>query len=248
MAKFLHNRNQLVAVIGIALVVGWWLCPGVRGYVAAQFDVARGKYEIQGYGLPAKWRPEYVRLLKERHGIQHRTVAGVVSRSRSSYFDAYNAAIQAAAKCKFGRDVIDECAADAQRSVARSDFDFQAETQRFLKLEKEADLLISIGYGGKVTLWPRTNDLAAPNSATIATNEFSNTLHRWQGPRRLALVEVPSEIIGMTNAAGIWVEEITPTARFAVTHLRKAGFKDVLLETKRWGQTFEFKLKDEDQP
>ncbi len=52
----------------------------------------------------------------------------------------------------------------------------------------------------------------------------------------------------MTNAAGVWVDEITPTARFAVIQLRKAGFKEVLLETKRWGQTFEFKLKDEDQP
>ena len=52
----------------------------------------------------------------------------------------------------------------------------------------------------------------------------------------------------MTNAAGVWVDEITPTARFAVSQLRKGGFEQVLLETRRWGQTFEFKLKNEDQP
>lgn len=136
MAKFLQNRKPFLAVIGIALLVGWWLCPGVRGYLAGQFDVARCKYEIQGYGLAAKWRPDYVRLLNERYGIQHRTVAGCrVSRSRSAYIHAYNAVIQAAAKRKFGRDVIDECAADAQKvwaqwTVATADVNFHTETQR----------------------------------------------------------------------------------------------------------------------
>jgi phosphatidylserine/phosphatidylglycerophosphate/cardiolipin synthase-like enzyme len=46
------------------------------GYLGARFDVARGHYEEKGFGLPAQWVPNYVRLLRERYGIEYRAVAG----------------------------------------------------------------------------------------------------------------------------------------------------------------------------
>ena len=118
MRTFIRNHKRLAAVIGVGLLlVAWWLLASVRGYVVARFDVARGHYDVQSFGLPAKWRPDYARLLRERYGIEHHTVAGcVVSESLVSYVSAYNAVTKTAAERKFGRDVFAECAADARKA------------------------------------------------------------------------------------------------------------------------------------
>jgi hypothetical protein len=118
MRTFIRNHKKLAAVIGIVLFfIAWWLSASVRGYVVARFDVARGHYEVQSFGLPARWSPDYARLLRERYGIEHRTVAGcVVSESLVSYVSAYNSVTKAAAEHKFGRDVFAECAADARKA------------------------------------------------------------------------------------------------------------------------------------
>ena len=118
MKAFIRNHKKLAAVIVAALLlVGWWLSASARGYFVARFDVARGHYEVQSFGLPAAWRPDYARLLRERYGIEHRTVAGcVVSESLVSYVSAYNGVTKAAAERKFGRDVFAECAADARKA------------------------------------------------------------------------------------------------------------------------------------
>ena len=48
----------------------WSLIASVRGRVAADIDIRRGRYQLLGYGLPSPTRPEYVRCLRERYGIQ----------------------------------------------------------------------------------------------------------------------------------------------------------------------------------
>jgi len=69
-------------------------------------------------GLPARWRPAYIRLLQQRYGIEERVVAGcIVSQSLVSYANGYNAFSMAAANRKFGHDVFNEAVADAARSI-----------------------------------------------------------------------------------------------------------------------------------
>jgi len=118
MKNLVSKHKKLTVAIAVAvLVVVWWLPASICGSLVAHFDVARGHYEVQGYGLPASWRPEYARLLRGRYGIEHCTVAGcVVTESLVSYVSAYNGVVRAAAKRKFGRDVFAECAADARKT------------------------------------------------------------------------------------------------------------------------------------
>jgi hypothetical protein len=98
----------------------WSLFASMRGELAARFDIARGHYEIEAYGLPVPWRPEYARLLNERHGVRVHTVAlCIVSQSLRSYADSYNRVSVAAVNRKFGRDVFKECADDADRNWKR---------------------------------------------------------------------------------------------------------------------------------
>jgi len=93
-----------------------------RGRLAAHFDVWRGHYVVLAYGLPPPTRPEYAKLLRQRYGIEVRTVAlCMVSETLTSYADSYNEVSAAAANRKFGHDVFKECAdiacAKLQRAV-----------------------------------------------------------------------------------------------------------------------------------
>ncbi|MFA6564620.1 MAG: hypothetical protein WCV00_22130 [Verrucomicrobiia bacterium] len=118
MKAFIRSHKKLTAAIGVAVFLPvWWLSAPVRGYIVARFDVARGHYEVQTCGLPAKWRPDYARLLRERYDIKLRSVAScIVSHSLGSYVRGYNAASIPAAKHKFGHDVFAECEADARKA------------------------------------------------------------------------------------------------------------------------------------
>src|ERR1039458_9994430 len=63
---------------------------------------------------PAPWRSEFVRILRERYGIEDRVVAGcIVSPPLLAYTEGYNRVSMAAANRKFGHDVFKESVADA---------------------------------------------------------------------------------------------------------------------------------------
>jgi hypothetical protein len=115
----IRRHTKLAALIALGVLVvgggwGWEFSASLRGRAAAHFDVARGRYQILGYGLPAAWQPEYAWLLRQRYGIEYRAVAGcIVSRSLVDYVDGYDSVSAAAAKRRFGRDVFRECSADA---------------------------------------------------------------------------------------------------------------------------------------
>jgi hypothetical protein len=95
----------------------WSGSASMRSQVSARFDIGRGRYELLLYGLPTGSRPEFQRLLRDRHGIKTETVAGcVVSETLQSYVDSYNAAIADAAKRRFGHDVVKESAETADRN------------------------------------------------------------------------------------------------------------------------------------
>jgi hypothetical protein len=119
-----HQRLAVAAASASALVLWAVLCSAaapVRGQHAARSDIARGQYEVLGYGLPAPWRNEYVRLLRERYDIKFRAVAlCIVSTNLVAYVDGYNGVSIAAANGKFGHDVFKECAEEARKRWEQS--------------------------------------------------------------------------------------------------------------------------------
>ena len=125
MRKFVsrHRKPAALAAAAVALVLFFALRPepSIRGERDARSDIARGHYVQLGYGLATPWTPEYVRLLRERYGVEYRTVAGcVVSESELLYFHAYNAVSTAAANRKFGHDVFEKSAEESRKSWERT--------------------------------------------------------------------------------------------------------------------------------
>jgi len=115
MGTFMRRHRWLSAIlILLAGPIGWWVSGGIRGQLVAHFDVARGRYEILTFGLPAPWRSEFARILRDRYGIEQRVVAGcMVTPSLVAYTEGYNQVSMTAANLKFGRNVFKESADDA---------------------------------------------------------------------------------------------------------------------------------------
>jgi hypothetical protein len=128
-------RKKTALIVGVlALVVSAELfreyTAPMRGRLMAHYDVWRGHYAVLAYGLPSPWRPRYSQLLRERYGVEVRTVAlCIVSETLRSYADSYDEVSAASANQKFGHDVFKECA-----EAARS----QWEIQRAAKLTAQA--------------------------------------------------------------------------------------------------------------
>ena len=118
MNGFIRRHRKLSAVVlSLASLFVVLLSAEIRGGLVASFDLARGHYEVLGFGLPAPWFSEYTRLLRERYGIEERSVAGcIVYGSLVAYADGYNTVSMRAANYKFGRDVFQESNADARKS------------------------------------------------------------------------------------------------------------------------------------
>ena len=121
MRSFVRKHRMLTASIAAVggLILGsviWSVTASARGELVARYDISRGHYEVQGYGLPVPWRPQYVRLLQERYGIKFRTVAlCIVSTALVAYVDSYNRVSTAAVNRKFGHDVFKECSDEARQ-------------------------------------------------------------------------------------------------------------------------------------
>jgi hypothetical protein len=113
MTRFVRNVVLAIVVL-FGGFWGWESSAGTRGQLLARFDIARGHYEILSYGLPVSWRPDYMRLLRERYGIEDRVIAGcIVTNSLVAYADGYNAVSITAANRKFGRDIFRESIIEA---------------------------------------------------------------------------------------------------------------------------------------
>jgi hypothetical protein len=109
--------GSIAVVSGLILwSVGWSVTASARGELVARYDISRGHYEVQGYGLPVPWRSEYARLLQERYGVKFRPVAlCIVSTALVAYVDSYNRVSAAAVNRKFGHDVFKECSDEARQ-------------------------------------------------------------------------------------------------------------------------------------
>jgi hypothetical protein len=117
--RILKRTFQVVALIGliVCLVVVWVYTAAARGRLMARFDTHRGHYVVLAYGLPLPERSEYAELLRERYGIEVRTVAFcIVSKSLCDYADGYNGVSIPAANREFGHDIFKECWEIASRN------------------------------------------------------------------------------------------------------------------------------------
>ncbi len=116
-----RTRGIVAAVILVtASLVAWFPLASVRGRLAARYDMATGRYVVMGYGLPSASHSDFVRLLRERHGIQYRSVGGcTISAHVRAYSDGYNAASLPAIERKFGRDVLRTIAGQAEAAYKR---------------------------------------------------------------------------------------------------------------------------------
>lgn len=100
----------------VTLVFAWFFLGYPRGMLAAWIDQARGRSEIQLVGLPNPWDRDVMRLCEERHNIKLRRVAGcIVSDNMVKYVNGYNLVSTNVIQTRFGRDVVAECYAEAER-------------------------------------------------------------------------------------------------------------------------------------
>jgi hypothetical protein len=125
MRAFLRDHKKPASVIGVAVLLlallqTWSLSSLVRGRYAAHLDLRRGHYIFLTFGLEPPERRVIARLLRERYGIELRTVAGdTVSKDLVSYVSGYNEVMLTGTDTKFGHNVYKECA-DAAYKIADS--------------------------------------------------------------------------------------------------------------------------------
>lgn len=114
--------QKAALIVGVlALVISAESTASVRGRLTAHYDVWRGHYVVLAYGLPVPWRSQFAQLLRERYGVEVRTVAlCIVSETLRSYADSYDDVSAADANHRFGRDIFKECA-----EAARSQWELQ---------------------------------------------------------------------------------------------------------------------------
>jgi len=114
-----HKIRSAITASLCCLILGsevWSLSAAFRGEMAARYDVAMGRYEELGYGLPVPWRREYVRLLRKRYRIEFHSVAlCIVSEDLITYANSYNRVSSEAAIRKFGHDIFKECLEESER-------------------------------------------------------------------------------------------------------------------------------------
>lgn len=118
----IRKHKTLLAFLALTCFIAgmlvWDTSAQARGQLVARLDVARGRYVILTLGLPARWLPEYTRLLRKRYGIEHGVVAGcIVDEALLGYAYGYNAVSMDAANRKFGHDIFKEARAEAITSM-----------------------------------------------------------------------------------------------------------------------------------
>ena len=95
---------------------------GRDGRVDAEDDFLNGKLAILSYGLPVAWSADYAALLRRKHEIELRAVAGcMVSQRLVEYVAAYNEVMERHIRTIHGPDVF---------TLAQRDARFAYETRR----------------------------------------------------------------------------------------------------------------------
>jgi hypothetical protein len=84
------------------------------GEKEAKNDLGQGKLAVESYGKPVIFRETYQKLLKQRYGIEVRTVAGcAVDDQIAGHAEGYNKAMNAEIQKRFGADVFERTLKEA---------------------------------------------------------------------------------------------------------------------------------------
>jgi len=115
------SRAILALVLCFAGYVAWAKSELIHGWLAACLDIAHGHYLILNpryIGQPPAWNSEYVRLLKERYGVEDRDLWVCIEDCgwMFDYIDGYNTISISVIKRKFGHDIFRETTGEAQRN------------------------------------------------------------------------------------------------------------------------------------
>jgi uncharacterized protein (TIGR03067 family) len=137
------------AVVGLLLVVGWYVSAYPRGMLMAHLDHALGHHEMKVYGLPEPWEEAYAELLRQRYGVKWNFVAGcVVPEELARYANGYNAVSRRLLIEKHGKDIFEECNAVAEQKwyddLARSDLERLQGTWRMVGGDVLAEWTVTI--------------------------------------------------------------------------------------------------------
>lgn len=93
----------------------------LAGRSEARRDLQRGHLVTESAGLPLEWTEEYIQLLRQRYGIEDRTLAGcVIDDKITGHIRGYNEVSQVEITRRFGSDVFDRTAKEAQAIYKRN--------------------------------------------------------------------------------------------------------------------------------
>ena|SRR5436190_3062561 len=115
-------RDKLAAVITATLLLaGCATTPSNPAFEAgiahAQADIANGVLAIEHAGWPMRYDQEYVRLMKQKYGIEVRRVADcVVHEDVEEHMRGYNKVAEAEIERRFGKDCLSQAEHQAQTS------------------------------------------------------------------------------------------------------------------------------------
>ena len=119
------RQHKLLAGISLLVTIalasiGWTESAGIRGKIAAARDVQKGRLIELGFGLPPPWMPAYIKILRDKYGIEYHAVAGcIVSPGLIAYVNGYDSVSSEAIEKRFKHDVFVEAAGDAERGWTR---------------------------------------------------------------------------------------------------------------------------------
>jgi len=126
MARFIQKLAASAALCLLLLLIGLYFrivglpFAHLRGTLAARWDISHGRYRILTYGLASLDRGEYARTVRDRYGVEIRTIAGCrVDDSLVDYARGYDVAMKAALQQHYKRDVLAEAASEMQMKQAR---------------------------------------------------------------------------------------------------------------------------------
>ncbi len=91
----------------------------IQGRADALKELAQGTLALETMGLPPVSRGAYIDLLKQRHGIQLRAVAGcLVTPSLTGHARGFNEVMLAEIQKRFGPDALEKAERDAEAQVS----------------------------------------------------------------------------------------------------------------------------------
>lgn len=106
MMRYIHSHKWITvfSILGGLRALSW-LRPStaqIRGVLAAQVDIPRGRYEILGRGLPSPWRSKCPLPPRAIQGRSSSSCRLHCVGSPLSYVDAYDSAVEEAARASSG--------------------------------------------------------------------------------------------------------------------------------------------------